>query len=370
MKDRSILIVEDEHTLRRLLEYRLSRLYRVRTAANGLEALAAVAEERPALIVSDIIMPQMDGYALQEALQKQSDTSVIPFIFLTAKTDASSRARGRRTGVDDYITKPFDLEHLLSRIARLLERQQVYQTQLDAFTAQDFSQKLMPKRMPAVPDYHSFFFNLPREQGGGDFFDWNEAAPGTYFFTLGDVMGKGLQAKFYAFSFLAYVRGTLHTHMRTTHSPAGLMSRVNQILTQDELMGETFASLLLARWDAYLNRITVCNAGHCRPLLVGPDGSQLVADSDLVLGLSPDATFTDTTIELGPQQAFFAYTDGLIEQRLATGEMVGEHGLAEAVQHVREAPDPLEALTKDLLARSAEPEFADDVLGFWLKRVR
>lgn len=370
MPDLSILIVEDEHTLRRLLEYRLSRLYRVRTAANGLEALKAIEQEVPNLVVSDIMMPQMDGFALQEALQKQPTTSVIPFIFLSAKADEQSRARGLRTGVDDYITKPFDIEQLLSRIARLLERQKVYQTKLDATTAQDFSNKLMPKRMPSVPGYTSFFYNLPREQGGGDFFDWNEAAPGTYFFTLGDVMGKGLQAKFYAFTFLAYVRGTLHTHMRSTHSPAALMGRVNQILTQDELMGETFASLLLARWDAYLNRLTICNAGHCRPIIVGPEGSTLVAESDLVLGLTPDAQFSDTTLTLGPQQAFFAYTDGLLEQRLATGEQVGEQGLVEATQRVREAPEPLEALTRDLLARSAEPEFADDVLGFWLKRLR
>ena len=77
----SLLIVEDEHTLRRLLEYRLSKQYHVRTAANGEEALERIAEEIPNLIISDIMMPRMDGVALQAKLQKHKDTRAIPFIF-------------------------------------------------------------------------------------------------------------------------------------------------------------------------------------------------------------------------------------------------------------------------------------------------
>src|SRR5918995_1443472 len=109
MAEHSILVVEDEHTLRRLLEYRLGKQYDVRTAANGEEALDRVAESVPDLIISDIMMPRMDGFALQAALQEEKNTRAIPFIFLTAKADEQSRLRGMRTGVDDYITKPFDI---------------------------------------------------------------------------------------------------------------------------------------------------------------------------------------------------------------------------------------------------------------------
>ena len=367
-RDSLILVVEDEPTLRRLLEYRLAKTYRVRIAANGEDALRVVEEEVPDLIISDIMMPQMDGFALQAALQENAHTRVIPFIFLTAKADEASRARGMRTGVDDYITKPFDIEQLLVRIQRLLERTSLYQNQLGAVIAQDFSQKLMPKRMPVVPGYTSDFYTLPREQGGGDFFDWIEVEPGTYFFTLGDVMGKGIQAKFYAFSFLAFVRGTLHASMRTTLSPAALMGRVNQLLMHDAVMEETFASLLLFRWDAHAHRITACNAGHCRPILSGPYGASVLAHSDIVLGLQADAEFTDTTIDLEPGLSFLAYTDGLVEQRLTTGEMVGERGLMDAAQRAQRKPAPLDALTTDLLHNSETPAFTDDILAFWLSR--
>jgi len=125
----SLLYVEDEHTLRRLVEYRLSKDYDVRTAMNGEEALARIAECLPDLIISDIMMPIMDGFALQAELQNRKDTRAIPFIFLTAKADEYSRLKGMRTGVDDYITKPFDIERLLSRIERLLIRTYHFKTQ-------------------------------------------------------------------------------------------------------------------------------------------------------------------------------------------------------------------------------------------------
>ncbi len=368
MAQNSILVVEDEHTLRRLLEYRLSKQYDVRTAANGEEALERVADRIPDLIISDIMMPKMDGFALQEALQKEKRTRAIPFIFLTAKADEQSRVRGKRTGVDDYITKPFDIEQLLSRIETLLERARIYQTQLDARIGQDFSQKLMPKKMPVVEGYSVRFHAQPREYGGGDLFDWIQAEPGMFFFTIGDVMGKGLEAKFYAFNFLGYVRGTLHAMLPSSKSPADLMKRINEIIIEDEIMKETFASLLLLRWEPDKHQITYANAGHCRPILASPGGVEVVEHSDIILGLDPYAQFTDSTVRIPPGGSLIAYTDGLMEQRLRTGAMLGERGIMDVARESIRRPDPLQAMLDDVLQRSEKPEFADDLLVFWLSR--
>ena len=368
MPDYSILVVEDEHTLRRLLEYRLGKQYDVRTASNGEEALERIAEKIPDLIISDIMMPKMNGFALQSAVQKNKETSAIPFIFLTAKADEQSRLKGMRTGVDDYITKPFDIEQLLSRVNRLLERTKVFQEQLDAKIGQDFSRRLLPKNLPDVNNYRILFHNNPREHGGGDLFDWMEAAPGTYIFTIGDVMGKGLQAKFYAFSFLGYVRSTIHAMLRSTHSPAELMNRVNQVLMDDPPMEETFASLLLVKWEPEKNLITYANAGHCRPVLVGPDGCKVVEYSDMILGLDPHAEFKDTELQLPDNTAFMAYTDGLSEQVMVTGDMAGEGGIMKAASKAFAELDPIDSLLKNILLQSKVPEFGDDILVFWLQR--
>lgn len=367
MTEYNILVVEDEHTLRRLLEYRLSKYYHVQTAANGEEALTRLKAQRPDLIISDIMMPKMDGFALQTALQEHQDTRTIPFIFLTAKADDSSRLKGMRMGVDDYITKPFDIDQLLSRIDRLLERTRLFQTQLNARIGNDFSQKLMPKKMPEVSRYQLNYYNEPREYGGGDFFDWAEAKPGMFFFTIGDVMGKGLQAKFYAFSFLSYIRGTLHAMLRTTSSPGALMQRVNEILMEDEVMEETFASLLLIRWEPAKNELTYANAGHCRPFLIQADGSRVITHSDLILGLDKNAIFQDATIQLAPGDALMAYTDGLIEQQVDGGKQLGEDRLGIIAHKARSCENPIQGLLDQILELSDEKRFGDDILVFWMQ---
>ncbi len=368
MSRHSLLIVEDNQTLRRLLEYRLGKVYDVRSAQNGEEALALVDEATPDLIVSDIMMPKMDGFALFSLLRQGERTRTIPFIFLTAKTDDTSRFKGLGEGVDDYITKPFDIEFLLTRIERILERIEVHQKQLNARIGRDFSDKLLPKSMPQVPGYRTFFYNKPFGDGGGDLFDWKEIRPGSYLFTVGDIMGKGLEAKFYAFSFLSYIRSSIHAILERTDSPAALLRHVNEVLLKDEVLEETFASLLIMRWEPETNTITYANAGHCRPIFVTPERSGIVEHSELILGLDTGEEYTDRSFQLPPGSALITYTDGLIEQVADSGEMFGEKGVAASAAEALRAEQPVQALLKTLLRRSAEPRFADDILVFWLER--
>ncbi|CAN5576302.1 hypothetical protein BH23BAC4_BH23BAC4_08880 [soil metagenome] len=369
----SVLIVEDNPTLRRLLEYRLGKLYNVRSAEHGERALVMIEEELPDLILSDIMMPRMDGFALLAALRQEERTRTIPFIFLTAKTDDPSRARGLGIGVDDYITKPFDIEYVVKRIEKILERTAVYQNQLNAKIGRDFSDRLMPKTMPRAPGYRAMFFHQPREDGGGDMFDWaeiprREDESPAYLFTVGDIMGKGLQAKFYAFSFLSYIRSTVHAILGQTSSPAAVLRHVNEMLLRDHMLEETFASLLVLKWEPALNRITYANAGHCRPILVTKQRAGLVEHSDLVLGLAPNADFVDRAFTLPPGSALCCYTDGLIEQTTPEGGMVGEIGLARIAGQALATDQPIHSLLSGLLRNSAEPRFQDDILVFWLQR--
>ena len=116
-----ILVVDDEKFILALLKDILDREgYEVSVAQNGKEALQSLNSELPDLIISDIMMPKMDGFTLQAAIQEKQETRAIPFIFLTAKADEGSQLKGRRTGVDDYITKPFDIDQLISRVQRLV----------------------------------------------------------------------------------------------------------------------------------------------------------------------------------------------------------------------------------------------------------
>ena len=119
-----IMIVDDESKIRRIVAANLERAgYDVMSAADGIHALGIFARQnpKPDLILMDVMMPEMDGFECAQAIQNQSD---VPFIFMTAKTDSSSKLKGFELGADDYVCKPFSMEELLARIKAVLRRTQ------------------------------------------------------------------------------------------------------------------------------------------------------------------------------------------------------------------------------------------------------
>jgi DNA-binding NarL/FixJ family response regulator len=118
-----LLIVDDEPNLLRAVAACLSAEgYEVDTARSGEDALLRVAQSVPDLIVSDVRMPRMDGYALSRQLRSNPRTDLIPIIFLTAKDESADRIAGIRSGVDAYLTKPFEPTELLAVIENILRR--------------------------------------------------------------------------------------------------------------------------------------------------------------------------------------------------------------------------------------------------------
>ena len=116
-----ILVVEDEIDLNRIICARLrDRGYDVLSAENGASALQIMESNRFDMILTDVMMPKMDGFALADAV-RSTDKS-IPIIFMTARDDKASKMFGYSIGVDDYIVKPFDIDILLMKIAAILRR--------------------------------------------------------------------------------------------------------------------------------------------------------------------------------------------------------------------------------------------------------
>jgi len=111
----SILIVDDNPLIASVVKGLLTaENYRVLTSVNGAEALSVLQEKKVDVIICDVMMPEMDGYALQDSLRQQADFAHIPFVFLTALADESERIKGRESGADEYLLKPFDPKALLS----------------------------------------------------------------------------------------------------------------------------------------------------------------------------------------------------------------------------------------------------------------
>ena len=123
MERERILVVEDHRPLLTAIQQVLeAEGYVVFTATDGVEGLELMEEARPDLIVADIMMPRMDGYAFYEAVRSRPEWVPIPFIFLTAKTERADVLKGKRLGVEDYLTKPFDPQELVVAVRARLER--------------------------------------------------------------------------------------------------------------------------------------------------------------------------------------------------------------------------------------------------------
>ncbi len=117
---RTVLVADDKANVRNLVrEYLESEGFRVLVAANGHEALYTARQEKPDLILLDIMMPEMSGYDFIRAYRKERET---PIILLTAKLDETDKVLGLELGADDYVTKPFGMKELVARINAVLRR--------------------------------------------------------------------------------------------------------------------------------------------------------------------------------------------------------------------------------------------------------
>ncbi len=118
-----VLVVDDEPDITALVAYHLARAgYRVATAANGPEALRAVRETRPDVLVLDLMLPGVSGYEVLTDLRTRPETMGIGIILLTARREEADRIRGLTLGADDYLTKPFSPQELTLRVQALLRR--------------------------------------------------------------------------------------------------------------------------------------------------------------------------------------------------------------------------------------------------------
>lgn len=125
LKEYTLLIAEDETDLRQFLKNSLKEHFKhVHTASNGNEALETILNEQPDLVVSDVMMPGMNGFELCKQLKEDIRISHIPVILLTARSDAESTQTGYKTGADGYITKPFELDFLLTIIYNQLKNRE------------------------------------------------------------------------------------------------------------------------------------------------------------------------------------------------------------------------------------------------------
>lgn len=153
-----LLLVEDNREFREFLREQLGEQYRIIDAPDGEEGERLAVEQNPSLIVSDIMMPRVDGIELCRRIKSNLQTSHIPVILLTARTSDQNKAMGYEAGADSYISKPFSMEVLLTRIRKLIElqkqRQEMFHKEIvvtpSCITITSLDEQLVQKALECV----------------------------------------------------------------------------------------------------------------------------------------------------------------------------------------------------------------------------
>jgi len=155
-----VLVVEDDEEIRHYISQELTNDYYMMEGCNGKEALEMIFKRTPDLVISDIMMPEMDGLTLCRKIKQNVNLNYIPVILLTAKTREEDNIEGLETGADAYLTKPFNIEILRKTVRNLIRNrerlrnnfsgQQTQEDKLEKITAQSPDDKLMERVMKVI----------------------------------------------------------------------------------------------------------------------------------------------------------------------------------------------------------------------------
>ncbi len=149
-----VLVVEDNAEMRRLIAHLVGREFRVRTARNGREALERVAERRPELVLTDVMMPELSGTELCRALKADAVTRQIPVVLVTSKAEREMKIRGLELGADDYVTKPFHPRELLARIRSLVRLRRLQEELSGRNAALEQSNRELTRTLAELQEAH------------------------------------------------------------------------------------------------------------------------------------------------------------------------------------------------------------------------
>ena len=392
---RRVLVVDDSRMQRRILSVTLARAgYEVVEAASGAEALEIAARLVPDLILSDWMMPGMDGLEFCRALRTQMLGRYVYFILLTSRTEINDVAEGLQSGADDFLTKPVNGQELRARIAagerilrmerELNEKNRLVSSTLEALQslydsldrdlieARKLQQSLVRERHRSFGNAEVSLLLRPAGHVGGDlvgFFPINARRIGLFSI---DVSGHGVTSALMTARLSGLLSGTSPEQnivlvqsdfgIYEARPPAEVAAQLNRLLLED-IATECYFTLLYADVDLVSGRVSMVQAGHPHPAIQRACGSidQLGAGG-LPVGLLAEAEYQGFTARLHPGDRLLLASDGITEAADAEGVQLGEDGLARLMTRNagRSGPGFLEAMVRDLEAFTGG-EFADDV---------
>ena len=323
-----ILVVDDTPLNISVITGALKDTYRTKVATSGAKALAiAAADEKPDLILLDVMMPEMDGYEVCRRLKADPTTREIPVIFLTAQTDAEDETRGFQVGAVDYVHKPFSPAvmkarvhtHLALRETREKLARQLLAIQKELETARLIQQSILPQTVPQIDGLDIAARYVPMTSVAGDFYDFIVVDNKHVGILVADVSGHGMPAALIA-SMLKIALAAQSAH---AGDPARVLHGLNQALCGKFQHHNVTAAYMFV--DMEKRTLSYAGAGHPPLLMWGTAslGVRDVTENGLFLGMFDFATYSSVKVPLAPGDRGLLYTDGISETNNPEGAEFG-----------------------------------------------
>ncbi len=352
-----ILLVDDDISLIRIFEYNLTKAgFECAIAYSAEEAFDKMNNFIPDLIISDIMMPGIDGFQFRKELLQDDKLKTIPFIFLTAKGEEEDILEGYEFGITDYVVKTAGPKLVVAKVNAILkslgkERSRVV-TELHA-AADSLRVKVVPDSAPAfsgfdIKHWHKPYQGIP----GGDFIDFFPLDENNLAIILGDVMGKKWGAWFFAFAYAGYVRTALRMVLQNSRefSPGKILTQVNKSVYEDAKISEVFATLSVVVVNNEKRVIKYAGAGDLPVLYRNTRKGKIekIISSGALLGFNPRDEFDEVEIHIQPDDFIIMMTDGVIESRNSDNDALSSEGLIKILENIKTENDPLPCIVNGL----------------------
>ncbi len=396
-----ILVADDDRLVRNLLNRVLKSWgHTVQLAEDGLEAWNYIQEHRVDCVISDWLMPNMNGVELCGKIRDLDSRAYVYVILLTSKTESADLVTAFEAGADDFVSKPVDFDVLRARIragerivhleqdlaarnAKLKETNRKLEDakleiQRDLEAGATLQRSLLPPASLEIGNYRVEWLYRPHSVVSGDIFNVTQIGDDHMMFYLLDVSGHGVPSALLTVtlskmlaSTSAEVNPAVSSVTQQITSTGFVLRELNDRFQLDEATSQYF-TIVFGMLQISTGEFQLAQAGHPSPIVLGPDGAgELIGEGGFPIGWMPELDFDNVSMKLHPGGRIIMYTDGISECSNSEGEMYAGDRLLEYAQRTHNMPliDSLNGMIDELNAWSDNKPFNDDLSMLAIERI-